>query len=58
MNIRFKRNSKFLLLAVSIVLLFSIFKTWVAFSMSNFLLVEDVSVLAKSDTLDENLANI
>ena len=26
--------------------------------MSNFLLVEDVSVLAKSDTLDENLANI
>lgn len=47
-----KKRSKWLLFVTFVVFLFSIFKAWVAFSMSNLFVLQDVSVLAKSDTLE------
>ena len=53
MGRRFKRKPRLLAILTFIVFLFSMFKVWVAFSMSNLLVLENVSVLAKSETLDE-----
>lgn len=58
MKAKFKNRHNRLAIFAFIVFLFSMFKVWVAFSMSNFLVPESVSVLSKSETLDEGSVSI
>lgn len=53
-----KRKPRLLASFAFIVFLFSMLKVWTAFSMSNLLVVEDITVLSKSDTVDEGVVSI
>ncbi len=55
MRKKFRIKSNLLAALTFIVFLLSVFKVWVAFSMSNLFVLEDVSVLTKSDTVEEGV---
>ena len=58
MKINFKNKHKLLALLTFVMLLFAMFKVWTAFSMSNLFSIENVTILAKSETLNEGSTNV